>query len=58
MIVGMLATKETSAFLEPFAGLAQELYAVDIPGQEASRTAAEVAAVAREAASGPPAPAH
>ena len=49
MIVGMLATKETSAFLKPFAGLAQELYAVDIPGQEASRTAAEVASVARQA---------
>ena len=49
MVVGMLATKETSAFLKPFAGLAQELYAVDIPGQEAGRTAVEIAAFAREA---------
>ena len=49
MIVGMLATKETGDFLEPFAGLSQELYAVDIPGQGASRTAAEVASIARQA---------
>ena len=49
MIVGMLATKETDAFLKPFTGLAQELYAVDVPGQEASRTAAEVASSARAA---------
>ena len=47
LIVGMLASKETSAFLQAFAGLAQELYAVEIPNQPASRSAMEVVGIAR-----------
>ena len=47
MIVGMLATKETDTFLLPFLDLTQEIYALDIPGQEASRLASDVAAIAR-----------
>jgi dihydrofolate synthase/folylpolyglutamate synthase len=47
MIVGMLGTKDTAAVLKPFAGLARELIAVPIPGQQAARTADDVAAQAR-----------
>ena len=47
MIVGMLGTKDTSAVLKPFAGLARELIAVPIPGQQAARTAEDVASLAR-----------
>jgi dihydrofolate synthase / folylpolyglutamate synthase len=43
MIVGMLATKDASAFLRCFEGLAQTLYAIGISGQEAARTARDVA---------------
>ncbi len=49
LIVGMLANKETDAFLRAFSGLAQELYAVEIPAQALSRPAAEVAGMARNA---------
>ena len=49
LIVGMLASKETLAFLTPFAGLAQELYAIEIPAQAAARSAAELAGIARQA---------
>ncbi|MCU0885873.1 MAG: bifunctional folylpolyglutamate synthase/dihydrofolate synthase [Beijerinckiaceae bacterium] len=47
MIVGMLGTKDTAAVLKPFAGLARELFAVPIPGQQAARTADDVAGQAR-----------
>ncbi len=47
MIVGMLGTKDTATVLKPFAGLARELLAVPIPGQQASRTADDVAELAR-----------
>jgi dihydrofolate synthase/folylpolyglutamate synthase len=47
MIVGMLGTKDTAAVLKPFAGLARELVAVPIPGQQAARPAEEVAGLAR-----------
>ncbi|MBY0613651.1 MAG: bifunctional folylpolyglutamate synthase/dihydrofolate synthase [Beijerinckiaceae bacterium] len=49
LVVGMLGAKETLAFLQPFAGLAQELYAIDIPGQASARPAAELADIARQA---------
>ncbi len=53
MIVGMLGTKDSTGFLAPFAGLAQEVAAVAIPGQQATRSASDVAALA--VASGIPA---
>jgi dihydrofolate synthase/folylpolyglutamate synthase len=46
MIVGMLGTKDTAAVLKPFAGLARELIAVPIPGQQAARTPDEIVALA------------
>lgn len=49
MIVGMLGTKDTEAVLKPFAGLARELFAVPIPGQQAARTAEELARLAASA---------
>jgi dihydrofolate synthase/folylpolyglutamate synthase len=49
MIVGMLGTKDTEAVLKPFAGLARELFAVPIPGQQAARTAEELARLAAAA---------
>ena len=49
MIVGMLGTKDSLGFLEPFAGLAQEVIAVPMPTQTAARPATEVAGIARAA---------
>ncbi|MGL4439422.1 MAG: bifunctional folylpolyglutamate synthase/dihydrofolate synthase [Bosea sp. (in: a-proteobacteria)] len=46
MIVGMLGTKDTAAVLKPFAGLARALIAVPIPGQQAARSADDVANLA------------
>jgi dihydrofolate synthase/folylpolyglutamate synthase len=47
LVVGMLATKDCSAFLKNFAGLARRIIAVRIPRQEKSLSAEEVAAAAR-----------
>ncbi|MCB4767482.1 bifunctional folylpolyglutamate synthase/dihydrofolate synthase [Ancylobacter sp. Lp-2] len=44
LIVGMLGTKDSGAFLAPFAGLARELIAVPVPGDHKGRTPEEVAA--------------
>jgi dihydrofolate synthase/folylpolyglutamate synthase len=49
MIVGMLGTKDTAAVLKPFAGLARALIAVPIPGQQAARSAEDVASLAASA---------
>ena len=46
LVVGMLGTKDTDAFLMHFLGLAREVIAVPIPGQVAARPADEVAAIA------------
>jgi dihydrofolate synthase / folylpolyglutamate synthase len=42
MVVGMLGTKDTAAVLRPFAGLAREVIAVPIPGQQAARSPEDV----------------
>jgi dihydrofolate synthase/folylpolyglutamate synthase len=47
LVVGMLATKDCSAFLKNFAGLARRIIAVPIPRQEKSLPAEAVAAAAR-----------
>src|SRR3954470_4077851 len=47
LVVGMLATKDCSAFLKNFAGLAHRIIAVSIPRQEKSLPADAVAAAAR-----------
>jgi dihydrofolate synthase/folylpolyglutamate synthase len=47
LVVGMLATKDCSAFLKNFAGLARRIIAVPIPRQEKSLPAETVAAAAR-----------
>ncbi len=49
MIVGMLGTKDSAAFLEAFKGLAREVIAVPIPSQKAARSAEEVASLAEKA---------
>jgi dihydrofolate synthase/folylpolyglutamate synthase len=46
MIVGMLGTKDSAAFLEAFRGLAVELIAVPITSQKAARSPEEVADLA------------
>ena len=46
VICGTLTTKDTSAFLRAFAGLAQEVLAVPVEGEYASRPARDVAACA------------
>jgi dihydrofolate synthase / folylpolyglutamate synthase len=48
MISGLLSTKDVHAVLGPFVGLAQELIAVPIPGQLATRPAQEVADAAQQ----------
>jgi dihydrofolate synthase / folylpolyglutamate synthase len=42
MIAGMLSTKDSTAFLSAFRGLASRLYAVGIRGQEAARSPEDV----------------
>jgi dihydrofolate synthase / folylpolyglutamate synthase len=46
LICGTLTTKDTKAFLQPFAGLAQEVIAVPVEGEHAGRPARDVAACA------------
>lgn len=48
LVCGMLATKETAAFLRAFKGLAREVLAVPLGPEHAGRSAGEVAAAARE----------
>jgi dihydrofolate synthase/folylpolyglutamate synthase len=49
LICGMLNTKDVTGFMRPFAGVAEHLYAVSIPGQKATLPAADTARMAREA---------
>ena len=49
VICGTLTTKDTSAFLRAFAGLAQEVIAVPVEGEHAGRPARDVAACAIQA---------
>jgi dihydrofolate synthase/folylpolyglutamate synthase len=49
MIVAMLGTKDSAGFLEPFAGLVQEVLAIPMSTQTAARPAAETAAIAASA---------
>jgi dihydrofolate synthase / folylpolyglutamate synthase len=49
MIAGMLSTKDSTAFLGCFKGLAEELHAIGITGQDAARSAEDVADQARKA---------
>ncbi|MCS0502425.1 bifunctional folylpolyglutamate synthase/dihydrofolate synthase [Ancylobacter mangrovi] len=46
LIVGMLGTKDSGAFLAPFAGLARELIAVPVPGEHKAQPPEAVAAAA------------
>jgi dihydrofolate synthase / folylpolyglutamate synthase len=48
MIVGMLATKDSTAFLGSFQSQAKKLYAIGINGQDAARPAADVADMAKK----------
>jgi dihydrofolate synthase/folylpolyglutamate synthase len=45
----MLNTKDVTGYMRPFAGLADSLRAVSIPGQAATLTAEDTAAAARAA---------
>jgi dihydrofolate synthase/folylpolyglutamate synthase len=47
MIVGMLTTKDSAAFLSPFKGLAREIIAIPVAGDHAGRAPAEIVALAR-----------
>ena len=47
LICGTLSNKDTGAFLKPFKGLAQCVIGVPIPDAPATRTALEIAAIAR-----------
>lgn len=49
LICGTLATKDTAGFLQPFQTLVREVIAVPVPGEHASRSAEDVAAIARDA---------
>jgi dihydrofolate synthase/folylpolyglutamate synthase len=46
MIVGMLTTKDSEAFLTPFRGLATEIVAVPVAGDHAGRAPGEIVAIA------------
>lgn len=48
MIVGMLATKDSSGFLSPFAGLATHVIAIPVPDQKMARPNDEVATMAAQ----------
>ena len=49
VVCGTLATKDTTAFLRAFAGLAQEVLAVPVEGEHAGRPPRDVAACAQAA---------
>lgn len=46
MIIGMLATKDSSGFLSAFSGLAEHVIAIPVPDQKMARPPEEVAAMA------------
>lgn len=46
LICGTLTSKDTAAFLRPFRELVQDVIAVPIPGEHASRTTSEIAEIA------------
>ena len=46
LICGMLETKESAGFFRPFSSLATRVYTVPVPGSEAGRDQAELAAIA------------
>ena len=46
MIVGMLATKDSSGFLASFSGLASRVFAIPVPDQKMARPPEDVAAMA------------
>ncbi|WP_430736706.1 bifunctional folylpolyglutamate synthase/dihydrofolate synthase [Roseicyclus salinarum] len=46
LICGMLNTKDVTGYMHPFAGIAERLWAVSIPGQSATLAAAQTAAAA------------
>lgn len=48
LICGTLATKDTAGFLRHFRGLVREVMAIPVPGEHASRSAAEIAGIARD----------
>lgn len=47
LILGLMARKDATGILEAFRGLAQEIYAVDIPGNALARPAGDLAEAAR-----------
>ena len=47
LIVGMLATKDASAFLGAFTGLAESVHAIPIPSQKVARTPEEICMLAK-----------
>jgi len=49
LISGMLTTKDTVGFFRPFAGLVRRVFTVPVPGSNAGRDPAELAALAKEA---------
>jgi dihydrofolate synthase/folylpolyglutamate synthase len=49
LIAGMLNTKDPVGFFQPFAGIAERVYTVPVPGSAASRDAGELAAIAEAA---------
>ncbi len=49
LVTGMLRTKDAAGFLRPLAALAEELHAVEIPGEAATLSAAETVAAAQAA---------
>ena len=49
LVTGLLNTKRSSGYLEPFAGLVQKVLTIAIPGEENTIPAAELARQARDA---------
>lgn len=47
VLVGLMARKDADAILEPFRGLAQEFYALDIPESTVARKAGDLAEIGR-----------
>ncbi len=48
LVVGMLETKDTAAFLSPMRGLVRHLHAIAVPDEPSSRSPEEIAAAARD----------
>ncbi len=47
LVVGMLETKDTAAFLEPMRGLIRHVHAIAVPHEPSARSAAAIAGTAR-----------